>query len=83
MHLKDPYSAKFIVLPYAIKGTYLGVAGWVVLTEVNAKNSFGAYTGHVGFVSFVYSEKGGKFAEVIASERISKENKIVPLGLKR
>lgn len=44
--LKDPYSAKF-------RGSsmYTGGPARVVCGEVNAKNSFGGYTGFEGFVA--------------------------------
>lgn len=82
-HLKDPYSAKFKVLPYLKKGTYNNLAGWVAITSVNAKNSFGAYTGDTGWATFlITNQKTGKFAFVMVSEPIGEGNIIPFLGEK-
>ena len=57
--LKDPYSAKIgKCLPPIKASLYNTVSGWSTVCPVNAKNSFGGYTGEKNYNAFIgYSKK--------------------------
>jgi len=58
-NLKDPYSAKIYNFIPPVRATmYKSIGGWITMFSVNAKNSFGAYSGAKTYGAFIaYSTK--------------------------
>ena len=62
LRLKDSDSAKYLIEPIG-KGWYQrsrfteSVFGWRYDAQVNAKNSFGAYTGYNRYLMFLHGDK--------------------------
>ncbi len=60
VRLKDPYSAKITkCAPVPLKASmYNVISGWATVCQVNAKNSYGGYTGFKNYNAFIgYSKK--------------------------
>lgn len=75
--LKDPYSAKYgrFSRPrkeHAIEDVSLerAVFGWSTCVDVNAKNSFGAYTGNTTFWFLIVDDKIVRSSEVTGGDEI-------------
>lgn len=69
-HLKDPNSAQYRYSGVAVKGYMndglahggkVGFTGWMVPFEVNAKNSYGGYTGYEPYIAFYETGRSIQF----------------------
>ncbi|MCD2164669.1 hypothetical protein [Comamonas koreensis] len=70
MRLKDPESARFgeafVVVPTEKSDTYPDLK--IVCGRVNAKNSYGGYTGEIRFIVWLGKPEGASSSEVLEVE---------------
>lgn len=84
--LKDPYSAKIgKCAPYPKKSSIYNVAaGWSTLCPVNAKNSYGGYTGNKHYNAFIIYNSKTKKHELFSVDPINeafKKKKLIIFGI--